>query len=58
MQCQAQLVRPKVKPVLPKAKEALGSKQGIKQEESLEIVQTLLGASVSASFPQVGRNIY
>lgn len=52
MQCQAQPVRSKVKPGLPKAKEAVRSKQGIKQEESLEIVQTLLGASVSSSFPQ------
>ena len=52
MQCQARLMRPKVKPVLPKVKEVVGIKQGIKQKESLEIVQTLLGASVCASFPR------
>ena len=46
MQRQAQLVRSQVKPAQA-TKEAEAAKQGIKQDESLEIVQTLLGASVS-----------
>ncbi|KAF8425920.1 HORMA domain-containing protein [Tirmania nivea] len=44
MQRQALLVRPQVKPLQAK-KEVEAVKQGIKQDESLEIVQTLLGAS-------------
>ena len=48
MQRQAQLVRPQVKPTQA-TKEVEGIKQGIKQDESLEVVQTLLGAAVSLS---------
>ena len=48
MQRQAQLVRPQVKST-QKAKEVEAVKQGIKQEESLEMIQTLLGASVRIS---------
>ncbi|RPB23270.1 DNA-binding protein [Terfezia boudieri ATCC MYA-4762] len=44
MQRQAQLIRPHMKPVQA-TKEVEAAKQGIKQDESLEIVKTLLGAS-------------
>lgn len=42
---QAQLVKPQIKSTV-KTKEVEAVKQVIKQDESLEIIQTLLGASV------------